>query len=104
MGLLEEYVTARVNAAEDARHRAEREVLRQRRERVVVVRWWDALHARRTVRGAGRAAAVAPVAAPSSAPSAAPSSAPSAAPSSAPGPSGAAVETEAARELARTAR
>lgn len=100
MGLLEEYVTARVNAAEDARHRAEREVLRQRRERVVVVRWWDALHARRTVRGAGRAAAVAPVAAPS----AAPSSAPSAAPSSAPGPSGAAVETEAARELARTAR
>ncbi|UAJ78446.1 hypothetical protein IT072_14410 [Leifsonia sp. ZF2019] len=52
MGLLEEYVVARVNAADDARRMAEREVLRQRRERVVVVRWREALLARRTVRSA----------------------------------------------------
>jgi hypothetical protein len=57
MQLLEEYVNARVNAAEDARLREEREVLRRVRERSVVVRWREAAQARRTVRAARRAAA-----------------------------------------------
>jgi hypothetical protein len=55
MQLLEEYVNARVNAAEDARRQAERELLRQVRERGIVVRWREALQARRIVRTSRRA-------------------------------------------------
>lgn len=51
MQLLEEYVAARVNAAEDARLRAERELLRQVHEHRIFLRWREALQARRTVRG-----------------------------------------------------
>jgi hypothetical protein len=58
MQLLEEYVNARVNAAEDARRQAEREMLRQVRERGIVVRWREALQARRIVRTSGRAGRV----------------------------------------------
>jgi|GEM_PF-2390351 len=55
MLLLEEYVNARINAAEDARRQAERELLRQVRERAIVVRWREAREARRIVRGSRRA-------------------------------------------------
>ncbi|MFF2054056.1 hypothetical protein ACFVU2_20795 [Leifsonia sp. NPDC058194] len=58
MQLLEEYVTARVNAAEDARRLAERELLRQVRERGVVVRWREAAEARRVVHRSRRASRV----------------------------------------------
>jgi hypothetical protein len=58
MQLLEEYVNAQVNAAEDARRQAERELLRQVRERGIVVRWREALQARRIVRTSRRAGRV----------------------------------------------
>jgi hypothetical protein len=58
MQLLEEYVNARVNAAEDARRQAEREMLRQVRERGIVLRWRESLHARRIVRASRRAGRV----------------------------------------------
>lgn len=89
MQLLEEYVNARVNAAEDARRQAEREMLRQVRERGIVVRWREALHARRIVRASQRARRIEGAARPAGATGTASVGTPTAA---------------AERDLARTAR
>lgn len=60
MQLFDEFVATRVNAGEAERWAREREELRRVRERSVVVRWREALAARRIVRaaaaGAGRTA------------------------------------------------
>lgn len=56
MELLQEFVNARVNMSDAEREVRERELLRRRRERAVVVGWWEAVRARRAVRATRPAA------------------------------------------------
>jgi hypothetical protein len=56
MELLQEFVSARVNMSDAEREVRERELLRRRRERAVVVGWFEAVRARRTVRAVRPAA------------------------------------------------
>lgn len=57
MELLQEFVSARVNMSDAEREERERELLRRRRERAVVVGWFEGLRARRAVRAARSGAA-----------------------------------------------